>query len=70
MQVCGSLGDAVQPIPVSAGLRAGLHRIRIHLDPGIENEPQRADGAPVLLWQSATQLPELVPAAAFVHPAW
>jgi hypothetical protein len=70
MQVCGSLGDAVQPVSVSAGLRAGLHRIHIHLDPGIENEPQRADGAPVLLWQSAGQLPELVPAAAFVHQAW
>ncbi|HEX3985425.1 MAG TPA: hypothetical protein VHX13_02350 [Acidobacteriaceae bacterium] len=70
MQVCGSPGDAVQPITVSAGLRAGLHRIRIHFDAGIENEPQRADGAPVLLWQSATQLPERVPAAAFVHQAW
>jgi len=70
MQVCGSLGDAVQATTVSAGLRAGLHRIHIHLDAGIENEPQRADGAPVLLWQSATQLPELVPAAAFVRAAW
>ncbi|MGA8162888.1 MAG: hypothetical protein WCB76_18915 [Acidobacteriaceae bacterium] len=70
MQVCGSLGDAVQPIMVSAGLRAGLHRIHIHLDAGIENEPQRADGAPVLLWQSAAQLPEPVPAAALVHQVW
>jgi hypothetical protein len=70
MQVCGSLGDAVQPITVSAGLRAGLHRIHIHLDAGIENEPQRTGGAPVLLWQSATQLPELVPETAFVHQAW
>ncbi|MGA7521762.1 MAG: hypothetical protein WBW84_04735 [Acidobacteriaceae bacterium] len=70
MQMCGSLGDAVQSIAVSAGLRAGLHRIHIHLDPGIENEPQRADGAPVLLWQSASQLPEPVPAAAFVHQSW
>lgn len=70
MQVCGSLGDAVQPVTVSAELRAGLHRIRIHLDAGVENEPQRADGAPVLLWQSATQLPEKIPAAAFVHTAW
>ena len=70
MQVCGSLGDAVQATTVSAGLRAGLHRIHIHLDAGIENEPQRADGAPVLLWQSETQLPEPVPAAAFVHSAW
>ncbi|MGA8528492.1 MAG: hypothetical protein WB622_02190 [Acidobacteriaceae bacterium] len=70
MEVCGSLGDAVQPVTLSAGLRAGLHRIHIHLDAGIENEPQRADGAPVLLWQSAGQLPELVPAAAFVHSAW
>jgi len=70
MQVCGSLGDAVQATTVSAGLRAGLHRIHIHLDAGIENELQRADGAPVLLWQSETQLPEPVPAAAFVHSAW
>ncbi|HZZ38570.1 MAG TPA: hypothetical protein VFE06_05515 [Acidobacteriaceae bacterium] len=70
MQVCGSLGDAVQPITVSAGLRAGLHRIHIHFDPGIENEPQRPDGAPVLMWQGTTQLPEPVPAAMFVHAAW
>ncbi|HEX3661089.1 MAG TPA: hypothetical protein VHU89_06635 [Acidobacteriaceae bacterium] len=70
VQVCGSLGDAVQPVTLSAGLRAGLHRIHIHLDPGIENEPQRADGAPVLLWQSAAQLPQPVPAAAFLHQAW
>lgn len=69
MQVCGAMGDAVQATTVSAGLRAGLHRIHIHLDPGIENEPQRADGAPVLLWQSAGQLPEPIPAAAFVHQA-
>jgi hypothetical protein len=70
IEVCGSLGDAVQPITVSAGLRAGLHRIRIHLDAGIENEPRRKDGAPMLLWQSATRLPEPVPAAAFVQQAW
>lgn len=70
MQVCGSLGDAVQPVGLSAGLRAGLHRIRIHLDAGIENEPQQADGSPMLLWQSAAQLAEPVPAAMFVHSAW
>jgi hypothetical protein len=70
MQVCGSLGDAVQPVTISAGLRAGLHRIHIHLDPGIENAPQRIDGAPVLLWESATQLPERVPFAAFRHATW
>lgn len=70
MQVCGSLGDAVQATTVSAGLRAGLHRIHIHLDAGIENEQQRADRAPVLFWQSAAQVPELVPAPAFVHSSW
>lgn len=70
MQVCGSLGDAVQPITVSAGLRAGLHRIHLHLDAGIENEPQRTGRTPVLLWQSAGQLPERVPAVNFTHQTW
>jgi hypothetical protein len=50
-QVCGSFGDAVQPVRISAGLKAGLHRIRIDLEPGIENEPAPAGGGPALYWE-------------------
>ena len=46
IQVCGSLGDAVQPVRVSAALQAGVHRIRIQLQPGIENEPAPTWGGP------------------------
>jgi hypothetical protein len=51
IQVCGSPGDAVQAVRVSAGLRAGLHRVRIELDPGIENEPAPVGGGPALSWE-------------------
>jgi hypothetical protein len=51
-QVCGSPGNAVQATRVSANLRAGLHRIRITLAPGVENEPS-PDGQPVLYGESS-----------------
>jgi len=71
VQVCGSFGDAVQPTRVSAALVAGLHRIRIELDPGIENEPESnlGGGGPLLMWEGPGLLPEAVPAAALVHAA-
>jgi len=48
VQVCGSEGNAVQPVRVSAALTAGEHRIRVRQMPGIEN----AEGnQPVLLWE-------------------
>jgi hypothetical protein len=70
MQVCGSSGDAVQPMRVSAALRAGLHRIQIELDPGVENEPEGNLGgadSPVLLWEGPGLLPEAIPGAALAH---
>jgi hypothetical protein len=67
IQVCGSLGDAVQPVRISAGLRAGLHRIRIQLEPGIENEPMRAGGGPALYWEGPQTPLEPVPASAEFH---
>ena len=51
IQVCGLLGDAVQAVRVSGGLRAGLHRVRIEMDPGIENEPAPVGGGPALDWE-------------------
>jgi len=69
IEVCGSLGDAVQPVRVSAALQAGWHRIRIELDPGIENEPQSNLGAggPLLEWEGQGILPEVLPASALGH---
>jgi hypothetical protein len=69
IQVCGSMGDAVQPVRLSAALAAGLHRIRIDLDPGVENEPggNLGSGAPMLIWEGPGILPEAVPASAMVH---
>jgi hypothetical protein len=69
-EVCGSFGDAAQATNVSAVLRAGLHRIRIDLDPGRENEPAGNLGgldSPRLVWEGPGILPEAVPAAALVH---
>jgi hypothetical protein len=65
------LGDAVQPTRLSAALLAGLHRIRIELEPGIENERQSnsGSGGPLLMWEGPGLLPEAIPAAAFVHAA-
>ena len=66
IQVCGSMGDAVLPVEISASLLAGLHRIRIELDPGVENVPQSnlGDGAPLLLWEGPGLLPEAIPVSA------
>jgi hypothetical protein len=69
IEVCGSLGDAVQPVRISAALEAGWHRIRIVLDAGIENEPKSnlGDGAPLLLWEGPGILPATVPPGALAH---
>jgi hypothetical protein len=66
IQVCGLMGDAVQPVRISAGLKVGLHRIRIQLDAGIENEPggNVGVGGPMLVWEGPGILPEAVPEAA------
>jgi len=67
IQVCGSLGDAVQPLRVSAALQAGVHRIRIQLEPGIENEPGPAGGGPALYWEGPETPLAAVPASAEFH---
>jgi hypothetical protein len=69
IEVCGSLGDAVLPTQASAPLLAGLHRIRIELDPGVENVTQSnlGGGAPLLMWEGPGILPEAIPAGALVQ---
>jgi hypothetical protein len=69
IQVCGSMGDAVQPVRLSASLAAGLHRIRVELDPGVENEPagNLGTGGPALFWEGPGILPEPVPKNALAH---
>jgi hypothetical protein len=67
IQVCGSLGDAVQPVRVSAALQAGVHRIRIQLEPGMENEPAPAWGGPALFWEGPQTPLAAVPASAEFH---
>ncbi len=66
-QVCGSLGDAVQPVRISAGLQAGLHRVRIEMYPGIENEPVPAGSGPALYWEGPQVNVEPIPASAQFH---
>jgi hypothetical protein len=67
IQVCGLLGDAVQPVRVSAALKAGVHRIRIELEPGIENEPAPPWGGPALYWEGPQTPLSPVPASAEFH---
>jgi hypothetical protein len=53
-QVCGSVGDSVQPVRKSVALKHGMHRIHIERDAAIENaEPSFGEsiGAAVLLWE-------------------
>ncbi len=69
VQVCGSMGDAVQPTQISAALLAGLHHVHLSLDPGVENEPRSnlSSGGPLLLWEGPGSLQEPIPAAALLH---
>lgn len=67
IEVCGSLGDAVQPTRISVALRAGLHRVRIDLSPGLENEPESQDGSPMLYWEGPGTPLAPVPPEALVH---
>jgi hypothetical protein len=65
LQVCGSAGNAVQPIQISAALSAGLHRIRVVRDDAIENATTVAD-QPVLYWQGPGLPRQAIPEAAYV----
>ena len=53
-QVCGSPGNAVQPVRVSAVLKAGPHRLRVTRDDSIENADVVAPDIPFLLWERPT----------------
>ena len=53
-QVCGSRGDAVQPLRQSAVLRKGTHFVHVVRDASVENaevDPPAAEGLPVVLWE-------------------
>jgi hypothetical protein len=69
MEVCGSLGDAVQPTRISVALRAGLHRIHLEFKPGVENEPAGASGGPVLDWEGPQVPLQPIPIDALAHTA-
>ena len=65
-QVCGALGNAVQPVRVSAVLTAGEHRVRVERLPGIENTDVMGGvaGEPELLWEGPGLERERIPEAA------
>ncbi len=50
-QVCGSPGNAVQPIRLSAVLKAGSHHIRVTRDDALENADAPSPERPLLLWE-------------------
>jgi hypothetical protein len=53
-QVCGSEGDSVQPMRISAALAAGDHHIHIERKVGLENaqaSPGPVSDQPLLLWE-------------------
>ncbi len=64
-QVCGAVGDAVQPIRVSAVLRAGLHRLQVVRDDAVENAGEHGSMQTVLLWEGPSLPREIIPAQSF-----
>ena len=53
-QVCGSEGNAVQPVRISAVLKAGDHHIRVERSPVLENAdhpPNIPADQPLVLWE-------------------
>lgn len=69
-QVCGSPGDAVQPVRMSAAMRAGLHHIRITRGPELENAAPAngLSGAPTLFWEGPEVPQQVVPEGAWSSP--
>ena len=63
-QVCGAAGNAVQPVRLSAVLRAGKHRIRVERDDAIENAGSANPAVPLLLWEGPGVEREVVPEGA------
>jgi hypothetical protein len=68
IQVCGFFGDAVESTQVSVALRAGVHRVVISMNPGIENEPAPAGGGPALYWEGPQTPLQPIPASAWAKP--
>jgi hypothetical protein len=67
-QVCGSPGNAVQPIRLSVALSGGLHHITIERGPEIENATTgAASDMPLLLWEGPGILRQRVPTSALFH---
>ena len=63
-QVCGSVGDAVQPVRQSVALSRGVHRIRIQRNNAVENAAFPAgepSSSAVLLWEGPGIKRQLVP---------
>jgi hypothetical protein len=64
-QVCGSPGNAVQPVLLSLALAAGPHHIRIVRDSGLENAASTTDG-PVLYWEGPGLERQAIPVGAYL----
>ena len=64
-QVCGSTGNAVQPMQVSVALKAGLHQLRVVRDDEIENADAVSD-QPALYWQGPGIPRQAIPEAAYI----
>lgn len=63
-QVCGSVGDAVQPVRLSVALKRGTHRIRIQRNSVVENAESpigEPNNSAVLLWEGPGLKRQLVP---------
>jgi hypothetical protein len=67
-QVCGSVGDAVQPVRLSAVLQKGLHRITITKGPEQENAVREPPSdLPLLFWEGPDLESQPVPQSAMQH---
>ncbi len=66
-QVCGSIGNAVQPLRLSLVLQRGFHRFSVVKGPEPENAIATPANEPYLLWEGPEQPSEQVPEAAIRH---
>jgi hypothetical protein len=67
-QVCGSIGNAVQPMRLSAVLRKGLHRVSVMKGPEPENAVgDLPAGEPLLLWEGPQQQSQPINQSAIYH---
>jgi hypothetical protein len=66
-QVCGSIGNAVQPLRLSRVLQRGIHRFSIVKGTEPENAIATPVNGPYLLWEGPEQQSEQVPETAIRH---